>query len=70
MSTTGAIARIIRLREDHRICISYEAHIDMLQDLDPKLKFVDGRGDQVAFKVSCRPLNRKRDLPTPMFVLS
>ena len=38
---------------------SYEAHIDMLQDLDPKLKFVVEEATK-RFKVECRPIDRSR----------
>ena len=38
---------------------SYEAHIDILEDLDPKLMFVINEATK-RFKVDCRPLDRKR----------
>ncbi len=38
---------------------SYEAHIDMLNDLDPKLKFVIDEATK-RFKVECRPIDRSR----------
>ncbi|WP_146527634.1 N-acetyltransferase [Novipirellula artificiosorum] len=37
---------------------SYEAHIDIIKDLDPKLKFVIDEATR-RFKVNCRPLDRK-----------
>lgn len=37
---------------------SYEAHIDQLQDLDPKLKFVVDEATK-RFDVTCRPISRK-----------
>jgi GNAT superfamily N-acetyltransferase len=37
---------------------SYEAHMDLLNDLDPKLKFVVDEATK-RFKVVCRPLSRK-----------
>lgn len=38
---------------------SYEAHIDTLEELDPKLLFVINEATR-RFKVNCRPINRKR----------
>lgn len=38
---------------------SYDAHIDILHDLDPKLKFVIDEATK-RFKVICRPIDRKR----------
>jgi GNAT superfamily N-acetyltransferase len=38
---------------------SYEAHIDMLEDLDPKLKFICEESAK-RFNVNCRPIDRKR----------
>lgn len=38
---------------------SYEAYIDMLEDLDPKLKFVAEESAK-RFKAECRPLDRKQ----------
>jgi hypothetical protein len=38
---------------------SYEAHIDILEDIDPKLKFVIDEATR-RFKVQCRPIDRKR----------
>lgn len=37
---------------------SYEAHMDILEDIDPKLKFVIDEATR-RFKVKCRPINRK-----------
>jgi len=37
---------------------SYEAHIDILEDLDPKLKFVIDEATR-RFEINCRPLSRK-----------
>ena len=45
---------------------SYEAHIDMLKDIDPKLKFVIDEATR-RFKVTCRPISRenfKEDVQT------
>ena len=38
---------------------SYDAHIDMLDDLDPKLKFVIDEATK-RFNVTCRPIDRKQ----------
>jgi GNAT superfamily N-acetyltransferase len=38
---------------------SYEAHVDMLNDLDPKLQFVIDEATR-RFNVKCRPIDRKR----------
>ena len=38
---------------------SYEAHIDMLDDLDPKLAFISEESAK-RFNVVCRPLDRRR----------
>src|SRR6056297_771365 len=38
---------------------SYEAHIDILEDLDPKLLFVINEATR-RFNVNCRPISRKR----------
>ncbi len=38
---------------------SYDAHMDQLQDLDPKLLFVINEATR-RFKVVCRPIDRKR----------
>lgn len=38
---------------------SYEAHVDILEDLDPKLQFVIDEATR-RFKVSCRPIERKQ----------
>lgn len=38
---------------------SYEAHIDILEDLDPKLQFVIDEATR-RFKVKCRSIDRKR----------
>lgn len=38
---------------------SYEAHVDILNDLDPKLRFVIEEATR-RFKVNCRPLDRSR----------
>ncbi|TWU27058.1 hypothetical protein Pla52o_09170 [Novipirellula galeiformis] len=38
---------------------SYEAHMDILEDLDPKLAFVIEEATR-RFKVNCRPIDRKR----------
>ncbi len=38
---------------------SYDAHIEMLADLDPKLKFVIDEATK-RFNVKCRPLDRRR----------
>jgi hypothetical protein len=38
---------------------SYEAHIDILEDLDPKLMFVINEATR-RFNVKCRPLTRRR----------
>lgn len=40
---------------------SYEAHVDILEDLDPKLKFVINEATR-RFDVTCRPIDRKRFL--------
>lgn len=37
---------------------SYEAHVDILQDLDPKLKFVIDEATR-RFNVECRPIDRR-----------
>ncbi|MGB7328565.1 MAG: N-acetyltransferase [Rubripirellula sp.] len=37
---------------------SYDAHMDQLEDLDPKLLFVINEATR-RFKVACRPINRK-----------
>ena len=45
---------------------SYEAHVDILEDLDPKLKFVIDEAIR-RFRVTCRPLDRRhfnRDVRT------
>lgn len=39
--------------------LSYDAHVDMLNDLDPKLKFVVDEATR-RFNVVCRPIDRKR----------
>lgn len=38
---------------------SYDAHMDMLADIDPKIKFVTEEAIK-RFKVDCRPIDRKR----------
>ncbi|WP_372721083.1 N-acetyltransferase [Novipirellula sp.] len=38
---------------------SYDAHMDILEDLDPKLAFVIEEATR-RFKVNCRPIDRKR----------
>ena len=38
---------------------SYDAHVDMLEDLDPKLKFVIDEATR-RFDVTCRPIDRRR----------
>ena len=38
---------------------SYDAHMDILEDLDPKLAFVIEEATR-RFKVKCRPIDRKR----------
>jgi GNAT superfamily N-acetyltransferase len=38
--------------------LSYEAHVDILEDLDPKLKFVIDEATR-RFDINCRPLSRK-----------
>lgn len=38
---------------------SYDAHIDILEDIDPKLKFVIDEATR-RFKVECRPIDRSR----------
>lgn len=40
---------------------SYEAHVDILEDLDPKLQFVINEATR-RFDVTCRPIDRKRFL--------